>query len=135
MDEYPERPQSSQSIQNHPVRLNSCASDAASETLRLRNYLISRDISNEKCILVQDNLSSARVLTNGLASVRKMGHLGLHYFFVKDYVKRGEMDINFIPTEDMIADVLTKPIIGAQFCKLLDILLSYKLHDWRGSPL
>jgi hypothetical protein len=37
------------------------------------------------------------------------------YFLIKDYYDAGEIDVNFCPTDEMWADVLTKPLQGQKF--------------------
>ena len=39
--------------------------------------------------------------------------------------KVGDIQIQYLYTKDMIADFLTKPLIGQQFYKLRDLLLGY----------
>ncbi len=37
------------------------------------------------------------------------------YFLIKDYYDAGEIEVKFCPTDDMWADVLTKPLQGQKF--------------------
>ena len=48
----------------------------------------------------------------------------IRYFFVKDRVASKEVTIEHCPTEDMLADYFTKPLQGAQFKKLRDIVMN-----------
>ena len=57
----------------------------------------------------------------------KTRHIKIHHYFVKQYLDNGEFTLNYCPTEDMIADILTKPLQGSQFIKLRNILLGYEL--------
>jgi hypothetical protein len=41
--------------------------------------------------------------------------MNLKYFFIKDYVEDGQLEVRSIGTNDMIADVLSKPLVGEQF--------------------
>ena len=38
-------------------------------------------------------------------------------------VKRGELSVEYCPTLEMVADVMTKPLQGAQFQKLRNAVL------------
>jgi len=51
---------------------------------------------------------------------RKTKHIKRHYHFVRDARKTKEVAIKYIPTNKMIADPLTKPILGDAF----------KAHSW-----
>ena len=104
-----------------------CGSDSASEVLGLRNYMLTRNHTEHKAILVQDNQSAATIMTNGLASVRKTKHMNL--------IEDGQLEVRSIGTNDMIADVLSKPLVGEQFMRLRNILLGYALHQWEGNVL
>jgi hypothetical protein len=46
-------------------------------------------------------------------------------FFLKDYVEEKQLVVNHVPTEFMIADMLTKPLPAQQFTILRDKLLGY----------
>jgi len=52
-----------------------------------------------------------------------MKHLNIKYFFVKNYIDDKQLEIKYIPTNNMIADVLTKPLQGKKFKRLRNILL------------
>lgn len=46
------------------------------------------------------------------------------YFFIKERIDSGEVKVLHTPTDDMVADLLTKPIQGAKFERLRDMLLN-----------
>ena len=51
-----------------------------------------------------------------MASVgKRMKHLNIKYFFVKDLVERGDLSVEWCPTASMVADFLTKPLQGKLF--------------------
>jgi hypothetical protein len=51
-------------------------------------------------------------------------HINIRFFFVKEKVGSGIVRIEHISTGDMIADVLTKPLQGAIFRRLRQLLLN-----------
>jgi hypothetical protein len=74
--------------------------------------------------LYQDNKSSILLETNGRGSSRKRTrHIDVRYFFIADRVKSGEIMIEHCPTGIMIADYFTKPLQGALFWKLRDMVM------------
>jgi hypothetical protein len=99
------------------------ASDAAGESIGLRNYLLSRSYNANPVILGQDNLSTKHILEKGIKSARRVKHLNIRYFFVQDYINDQQLSVKYVKTNDMIADVLTKPLQGEQFVRLRDALL------------
>jgi hypothetical protein len=75
-------------------------------------------------ILYQDNKSSILLETNGRGSSgKRTRHIDVRYFFIADRVKSGEIRIEHCPTGIMIADYFTKPLQGALFWKLRDMIM------------
>jgi hypothetical protein len=87
--------------------------------LKGQGYNVSAD-------LMQDNLSTIHMARNGKSTSDRTRHVNIRYFFVKQYLDDGSMNISHCPTLDMIADILTKPIQGEHFVKLRDLLLGYQ---------
>ena len=53
---------------------------------------------------------------NGRASAGKRSkHLNVRYFFVKDVIDAGRLNVLHSPTEEMIGDFMTKPLQGSKF--------------------
>ena len=64
------------------------------------------------------------LVKNGRANSERSRHINIRYFFVKDRVEQGDVKIEYMPTGDMIADVLTKPLQRSLFARLRDLLLN-----------
>ena len=63
-------------------------------------------------ILYQDNMSSILLKKNGRSSSSKRTrHMNIRYFFVKDQVESKELSIEHCPTEDVVANYFTKPLL------------------------
>ena len=78
----------------------------------------------KKNTLYQDNKASILLETNGRASSgKRTKHINSRYFFVTDRVEKGDLQIKWCPTEDMIADFWTKPLQGSQFRRLRDLIM------------
>ena len=61
---------------------------------------------------------------NGHKSAGKCSHaLNIHYFFMPDQVEKGNVSIKYCPTEDMVADFMSKPLQGAKFNKFHDMIM------------
>ena len=77
-----------------------------------------------KNILYQDNKSSILLEKNGKASSSKRTrHISIRYFFVTDRIAKGELTVEWCPTENMIADFMTKPLQGTIFRKFRYIVM------------
>ena len=75
-----------------------------------------------KCVILkQDNMSSILLEKNGQASSSKCTkHIAIHKFYIKERVDLKEVDIEYCPTEEMVADYFTTPLQGNLFLKLHD---------------
>jgi hypothetical protein len=51
-------------------------------------------------------------------------HINIRHFFIKQLVDEGEIRVMHMPTEDMLADLLTKPLQGMKFRRLRDKLMN-----------
>lgn len=70
-----------------------------------------------ECVgLYQDNISTQLLIKNGrLSSGKKTKHIKAKFFFIKDRVDDGEIKVMDCPTEEMWADIMTKPLQGTAF--------------------
>ncbi len=48
-------------------------------------------------------------------SSKRTKHIKAKYFLIEDYYDAEEIDIKFCPTDEMWADILTKPLQGQKF--------------------
>jgi len=92
------------------------ASDTTTMILWTRLFLEAQGYTVEKNILYQDNKSAILLETNGRASAGKRSRaLNIRYFFLTDQVERGNLSIEFCPTNEMVGDYMTKPLQGEKF--------------------
>jgi hypothetical protein len=62
--------------------------------------------------------------TNGQAlSSKHTRHIEMRYYYVADRVAKEDLRVVWCPTDEMIADFLTKPIQGKAFVKFQDLLM------------
>jgi hypothetical protein len=72
----------------------------------------------EASIMNQDNLSSILLEKNGRASSgKRIKHINMRYFFIKDRISFGEITVKHCPAKGMLADHFTKPLQGTLFRK------------------
>jgi len=86
-------------------------------------------------VVYQDNQSAILLERNGQASCgKRTRHINIRYFFIKDRVANQELRIEYCPTEDMLSDLLTKPLQGSQFRKLRDRVLNINNDETTFAP-
>jgi hypothetical protein len=61
--------------------------------------------------------------TKGKPIGKRTRHIAIRHFFVKDRIDMSEVKLVNVKTEDMVADYFTKPLQGALFKKLRDIIM------------
>jgi hypothetical protein len=75
-------------------------------------------------LLLQDNQSTIKMLRNGRNSCTgNSRHIDIRYFFVHDRVKKGEVEVEYCPTDLMLGDYFTKPLQGKPFKRFWDIIM------------
>jgi Reverse transcriptase (RNA-dependent DNA polymerase) len=105
------------------------ATDLAGAYLWIKNYLKyqSYDMVQE-VDLRQDNKAVISWLKNGKAKDEKGRHISIRYFWLADRIKRGNLVVNYTSTNDMVADYLSKPLVGAIFDKFRNMILG--ISSW-----
>ena len=73
----------------------------------------------------EDNTATIQLIKNGRSLSAKTKHIKLKYYFIKHYFDNGDFELEYCPTEDMVADILTKPLQGKLFFKLRAMLLGH----------
>jgi hypothetical protein len=73
--------------------------------------------------LGQDNKATITLVTKGHSTSDRTRHVAIRYYWVHDLIARNQASVVYVPTHDMVADILTKPLQGVQFARLRDILL------------
>ena len=101
--------------------------DVSTMILWTKLFLGEQGYEIKKNIIFQDNKLTILLETNGRKSAGKRSRaLNIRYFFITDQVEKGNATIEYCPTEQMVGDVLTKPLQGTKFLEFRDILLGEK---------
>jgi hypothetical protein len=103
--------------------------DSVGDGVGVAELLRSLGYDVKPIIFHQDNMSTIRMAENGASASRRTRHINVRYFFIKERIDTGEIRVSYLPTEEMIADLLTKPIQGRLFVKLRDRLLGNIIND------
>ena len=99
--------------------------DGMSIMLWTKLFLEAQGHKVESNVLHQDNKSSILLQKNGKASSSKRTrHINIRYFFITDQIKKGNIQLKYCPTDQMIADYFTKPLTGTQFYCLWKLIMN-----------
>jgi hypothetical protein len=76
-------------------------------------------------VLFQDNQSAMLLEEKGWQSARKRSrHLNIRLFFVKDQKEKGNLSIQYCPTDEMIGNYMMKPLHGKKFEKFQQSIMN-----------
>jgi hypothetical protein len=90
-------------------------SDVASELICLRSFSIAQGYPASPAIVYQDNNSAMALVVKGGPCSKRSRHIDIRYFWISEKVAEGVIKVERCPTEIMWANLLTKPLQGAQF--------------------
>ena len=99
-------------------------SDALSQVIWTRHFLEAQGYDMGPAEVFEDNMSTIHMVRNGFPTSERTRHVNIRFFFIADRASAGEIKMSYCPTEDMIADLFTKPLQGEAFRKLRDLLLN-----------
>ncbi len=86
---------------------------AAQEICFLRQLLKSLGMEIKKATeMMEDNKGCVALASNAMTT-NKTKHINIRFHFVRDLVKDGTIALTWCPTEDMMADILTKFSLSA----------------------
>lgn len=98
-------------------------SDATQEALYLRALLNEFKISvNEPTIIYEDN-QAAIAIANRAQYHGRLKHLGVRTKFIREQVQERQVKVIYCDTNNMIADIMTKPLARPTFQRLVKQLL------------
>jgi hypothetical protein len=80
---------------------------ATQEAIHLRMLLGEMGLKQGPITIHEDNQPCIKIAENPINSERTK-HIHVRYFYVRDRVQRNEIELAYVPTNDMIADCLTK---------------------------
>jgi hypothetical protein len=76
--------------------------------------------------IYRDNTSSMKLEANGKSSSgKRTRHFDIKYFYITDLIKRDLVQIEYCPTDEMIADYMTKPLVGGKFQALRNLIMNF----------
>ena len=102
-------------------------SDSLPQIIWTREFLIAQGYKAAAAIVYQDNVSTIALTKKGRSTSAKTRHVAIKYFFVKDREDAGEVVVQYMATDKIIADGLTKPLQGDAFRRSRDRLMGYMM--------
>lgn len=95
---------------------------AVGEACWLRKLLIDFNIDIKCPVTIYEDNQSAISIANNPENSRRLKHLDIKFFFIKEKIEQGLVNISYIKTEDQVADIFTKPVTKVKILKFLNDL-------------
>jgi hypothetical protein len=74
-------------------------------------------------IVFQDNQSTIKLVENGRPTSELSRHIRVGYFWLHDLILKKAIKLVYCPTEFMITDIMTKPLLGSLFRTMRDRIM------------
>ena len=101
-----------------------CTSDMATDVIYMHDFLTAQGEKLSVPDIKQDNQGTMIMLAKGSSSSGRSRHINIRYYWLKERIDRKEIKLSYLRTEDMVADILTKPLQGQKFYALRKMLLN-----------
>ena len=95
---------------------------SSTESVFLRRLLEHMGFQQGPTTTFQDNMSTIH-WANGKENFQRVKHLDVKYHYIRQLLTEHVIVVQYLPTEEMIADVLTKPLVTEKFEYLASQLL------------
>ena len=83
----------------------------------MKQTLLDYGVVLEKVPLLCDNESAVKLVNNPVQHSRTK-HIDICHHFLRDHVAKNDISLEGVRTVDQLADIFTKPLDGAIFCRL-----------------
>ena len=94
------------------------AGSCCAQILWIRNQLRDYGLVLNKIPIFCDNTSAIAISNNPVQHSRTK-HIDVRYHFIREHVMNGTVELHFVPTEQQIADIFTKPLDESTFSRLV----------------
>jgi len=89
-------------------------SQAAQEGTWLKRLLTDLGMSDSSTVILEDNQGAIAIAKNPVNHSRTK-HIDIRYHYIRECVQNGQIQVQYCPTIDMKADILTKPLTRQRF--------------------
>jgi hypothetical protein len=86
-------------------------------------FLESQGYPVSPIMVLQDNQSTIKLVENGRPTSELSHHIRIGYFWIHDLLTKNIIKIQYCPTEELIADIMTKTFQGSLFKTMRDRLM------------
>jgi hypothetical protein len=99
------------------------AVDSVQQLYPIRGLLSDLGVNCNKYLLLQDNMSTISLIKSTRPKSLRSRHINVRFRYLQERISMGEFDVAYVPTNEMLADIFTKPLQGNLFRTLRDRLI------------
>ena len=97
-------------------------SSAAQEAVWFKQLISDLNVKDTNPLLINEDNQSAISIAKNSKCHGKTKHINIKYHFVRDLVQKNVIELKYRSTNEMIADLFTKPIASEKFSNLCSML-------------
>ncbi|KAL8089698.1 hypothetical protein AgCh_039252 [Apium graveolens] len=97
------------------------AGNCYAQILWMKNQLLDYRLKFSKIPIYCDN-QSAIAMTGNPVQHSMIKHISIRYHFIREHVMEGIVELHFVPTDQQLADIFTKPLCEVTFTRLVNKL-------------
>ena len=84
----------------------------------MKNQLQDYGLALTKILILCDNTNVIAIINNPVQHTRTK-HIDIRYHFLREHVMSGAIELYFVPTDQQIANIFTKPLDESTFSRLV----------------
>ena len=107
---------------------------ATKESIWIQRLLSELGRKAENAETIYEDNQGAIALANNPEHHARTKHIDVQYHFVRDYVEKGKIKLEYCPTDEMVADALTKPLARDKHHKMMKRMGLGIWHNTTPSP-
>ena len=99
--------------------------DKLGKIISTKKFMEHQDFKVKVNLIYQDNTNTMKLQNNGkLSSGKRTRHFDIKLFYITDLISRNEVEVRYCPTDEMLADYMTKPLVGTKFKLFRDLIMN-----------
>jgi hypothetical protein len=106
------------------------AGACCAQILYMKQTFLDYGVVLEKVPLLCDNESAIKI-ANNLVQHSRTKHIDIRHHFLRDHVAKNDISLEGVRTKDQLADIFTKPLDEATFCRLSNELNVLDLSNFK----
>ena len=96
-------------------------SQATQEAIWLKELMKELGVAQEQIVMCGDNLSSMQIVKNSQCHNRSK-HIDVRYHYIKDHYQKGNISLQYIESNSLCADFLTKGVCKVMHYKCMKLI-------------